>query len=147
MVGSRAASANSGLRYTKHNACVLCSALRTKARNNPELREELEKRKAVRKRGFSFNGERHPKTMAERVAKRRKDRPLPKLREAKVTPLLLPLVELAYDGYRYPYGDRDFRFCGLTRMASSLPYCQPHYDLCNNPSVPRSLSLPSSLAA
>jgi hypothetical protein len=73
---------------------------------------------------------------------------LPKLREAKgITPLMLPLVEVPYDGCRYPYGDRDYKFCGLMRMASSLPYCQPHYDLCHNPRIPRGLTVPSSLAA
>jgi hypothetical protein len=88
------------------------------------------------KHGFGFNRESHPKSMAERV----------KLREAKVTPLMLPLVELA-DGCRYPYGDSDYKFCGLSRMASSVPYCEPHYRLCNTPRIPRGLTVPSSLAA
>ena len=78
----------------------------------------------------------------------RKDRPLPKLREAEgITPLMLPLVELAYDGCRYPYGERDYKFCGLTRMASSVPYCGPHMAITYNPSIPKSLTVPSSLAA
>jgi hypothetical protein len=50
---------------------------------------------------------------------------------------------------KYPY-DRDgggFVFCGLTTMASSVPYCPEHHDLCYTPRVPKSLAVPSSLAA
>jgi hypothetical protein len=47
-----------------------------------------------------------PTSMAERVASRRKDRPLPKLREADVEPLLMKLVDLRVNNCRYPYGDK-----------------------------------------
>ncbi len=87
-----------------------------------------------------------PKSMAERVHKR-KDRPMARVREADVVPLLLPLIDLRRDQCRYPYGDSDFRFCGLTTMASSLSYCPEHHALCYSASVPRSLAVPSSLAA
>jgi len=74
---------------------------------------------------------------------------MPRLREASVELLLLRLVELSNDACKYPY-DRDgggFVFCGLTTMASSVPYCPEHHDLCYTPRVPKSLAVPSSLAA
>jgi hypothetical protein len=93
----------------------------------------------------AFRGFNRPTSMAERVA-RRKDKPLPRLREADVEPLMLKLVDLGVNNCHYPYGDSDFRFCGLSKISSN-PYCEPHMDLCYRPNVPKSLAVSSSLAA
>jgi hypothetical protein len=78
----------------------------------------------------------------------RRDKPLPTLRMADVEPLLMPLIELRYDQCKWPYGDRGtYRFCGLTTMASSMPYCGPHSAIAYDPRVPKGLTMPSSLAA
>jgi hypothetical protein len=101
---------------------------------------------SMTKRVFVFN-QNVPKNMAERVASRQKDRPLPKLKQAKgIEPLLLPLVELAYDQCRYPFRDSDYKFCGLSKLSSN-PYCGPHMAITRVPKVPKSLTFPSSMAA
>ncbi|WP_316200817.1 MULTISPECIES: GcrA family cell cycle regulator [unclassified Bradyrhizobium] len=55
---------------------------------------------------------------------------LPRLREAAVTPLLLPLIELGPMQCRYPYDSKGGTlFCGLTKY-SSRSYCPDHDALC-----------------
>jgi hypothetical protein len=99
--------------------------------------------------------ENRSKTLAQRVATRR-DKPLPKLQQAAVTPLLLPLIELKPNQCRYPYTiqDKGTLFCGLPKMQATpncpVPsYCPEHFALCTVPwrRVLKGLTLPSSLAA
>jgi|GraSoiStandDraft_42_1057292.scaffolds.fasta_scaffold566347_1 hypothetical protein len=59
--------------------------------------------------------------------------PMRRLKTANVTPLLVPLVELAPNGCRYPYGDSGaYRFCGRPRLAG-FSYCEAHARLCFKP--------------
>lgn len=127
-----------GERYTSNGMCAACTAAKTK-----QWRDD---KKNGRPRAFVFKGRDRPVSLAERVM-RRKDRALPQLREAPgVVPLLLPLDELPYDGCRYPYGDSgNYIFCGNPK-APTGPYCQPHAALAYLDRVPRSLTVPSSLA-
>lgn len=53
---------------------------------------------------------------------------LPPLRTVDVTPLYLSLLDLQHGQCRYPYGDKDFRFCGC-RTGPGRPYCEPHQAL------------------
>jgi hypothetical protein len=102
-----------------------------------------------------------PINLKQRVLNRRNDRALPKLRDADVEPLLLPLIELTLNGCRYPYDQPSggVLFCGLTKL-SSMSYCPEHHDLCHKPldrmheqkfmrSISRAagLAVPSSSAA
>jgi len=54
--------------------------------------------------------------------------PISGLRQADVVPLLLPLLDLAPDQCRWPYGDGLFVFCGCEVWGSG-PYCEPHLSL------------------
>lgn len=128
-----------GERYTSNGMCAACTAAKTK-----QWRDD---KKNGRPRAFVFNGRDRPVSLAERIMLR-KDRPLPKLREANVKPLNLPLIELAPSGCRYPSGSDGaiHLFCGNPK-APTGPYCQPHADLAYLDKVPRSLAVPSSMAA
>jgi hypothetical protein len=141
--GEPCPKAHYGERFVSSKECCTCSALRQKAKHgkqiNPFGQEVVP-----------------PKTMAERVIKKRKSGiPLPKLKEAAVTPLLVGLTDLSSNGCHYPYGDTsDYRFCGLPKMQATpncpMPaYCPEHFALCTVPwrRVPKGLSIPSSLAA
>jgi len=50
------------------------------------------------------------------------------LRQADVVPRLLPLLDLAPDQCRWPYGDGPFVFCGC-RVWEASPYCAEHTGL------------------
>jgi hypothetical protein len=66
---------------------------------------------------------------------------------------MLPLVELKPSQCRYPFGKRDFKFCGLTTEWSSVPYCAEHAAIAYRPADAGfmkkvfKLTLVSSLAA
>jgi GcrA cell cycle regulator len=126
-----------GERYTSNGMCIACGIEYNAARGKAKPLSE----------GRS-------KPMAQRVASR-KSIPIPKLKEAAVTPLLMPLIELKSNQCRWPYDtERGVLFCGLDKVPSTPdcpapPYCGPHKQLAHVPwrSVPRSLTVPSSLAA
>ena len=46
-------------------------------------------------------------------------------------PLNLSFDDLQHGQCRYPYGDRDFTFCGCQTVPGQ-PYCEPHQQLCYN---------------
>jgi GcrA cell cycle regulator len=51
------------------------------------------------------------------------------LRCVEIEPLNLPLIDLADDGCRYPYGDGpSFTFCGHPQL-EGVSYCAPHWSL------------------
>lgn len=50
------------------------------------------------------------------------------LRCAEVVPRLVGLIDLAPGDCRYPYGDRDYAFCGHPKMGGSS-YCEAHFHL------------------
>lgn len=62
------------------------------------------------------------------------------IRCAEITPRLIPLLDLAPHDCRYPYGDRDFTFCGHPKMPGSS-YCEAHFHLARGQWRPRSQPL------
>jgi hypothetical protein len=114
-----------GERYTKNGKCVACVAIISARRST--------KGNGTKRTGFN-GSENRSKGLAQRVA-RRKDMPLPKLREADVVPLNLPLIELRYGACKYPTTEGNGRhlFCGLSAVASSASYCPDHAAICFAP--------------
>ena len=47
----------------------------------------------------------------------------------EIEPRHVTLAELGPDDCRYPFGERDFTFCGNTKLAGSS-YCRVHHAAC-----------------
>jgi hypothetical protein len=117
---------HSGERYTSDHGCVECVVNRAASRNALKVVRRQNMLKALQVS--------RPRSTAERAKGRQKTLPLPKLEQADVKPLLVALIDLPSNGCKYPYGDAGYyRFCGLSRMMSSNPYCQPHMALSYRP--------------
>ena len=60
-----------------------------------------------------------------------KSAPLPKFNPADIIPLNIPLLALEHHHCRWPYGEKDFVFCGHDKMFGES-YCEGHCHLAYN---------------
>jgi hypothetical protein len=56
---------------------------------------------------------------------------LPKFNPADIIPLNIPLLALEHHHCRWPYGEKDFVFCGHDKMFGES-YCEGHCHLAYN---------------
>jgi hypothetical protein len=74
-------------------------------------------------------------TKAEKQKRKMPKPPSSIIRGEDVPPLLCSALELTSDNCAYPYGERNFKFCGRPRVFKS--FCAIHAPLCYTPSKPR----------
>jgi GcrA cell cycle regulator len=78
---------------------------------------------------------------AQRIGLKQAEKPTPKIRQLftpeeiqlrcdEIVPRNLTVIELEPNDCRYPYGHKDFLFCGHPRANDEAFYCALHLSLC-----------------